>query len=140
MDAWTGLTVAVVMNAMPTDMATLYASWVDANPSKVNRLQEIISEVLGAFRQAVASNPVCELNDDETTVPVAGFRHALNSVYHTLGMEMGMQFNAEVSSLLTRADIWVRMVAAGEINPLGDDVGAGTPSYEVPEPARGVLL
>ena len=139
MDAWTGLTVAVVLNAMPTDMATLYASWVDANPSKVDRLQEIISEVLGTFRQAVASNPACELNDDETTVPVSGLRHALNSVFHTLGMEMGMQFSVEVSSLLTRADIWVRMVAAGEINPLGEDAGAGTPSYVAPD-LTGVIL
>ena len=135
MGAWTELTADVVRNAFPTDLATLYASWVDANPAKANRLNEIIAEVLRTFRTAVEANPANELDPDPNTVPVTGFRHAQNMVIFNLGMEMGIQFAPEVFTLIARAEIWLRMVQNGGI-AVGTRVDRGTPSYEIPERTR----
>ena len=140
MSAWSELTLAVAQNAMPTDMAALYAAWVDTNPSKGSRVAELVSETVGLFRQAVAANPANELSDDPDMVPTTGFRHALNWIFFNLGMEMGVQFAPEVYSLMTRADIWLRMVQDGAFSPAGTAMGAGAPSYAVGEAeARGLL-
>jgi hypothetical protein len=133
MSAWTALTLAVVENALPTDMGNLYRSWVDANPGKAGRLAELVAETVENFRQAAAASLVNEVDVDPTTVPTTGFRHALNSVIFNLGMEMGVQFAPEVYTLTTRADIWLRMVQAGTLR-IGLDAGAApSPSYWRPE-------
>ena len=129
MGAWTELTVAVVTNALPTDMATLYGSWVDANPAKANRLNEIVAETVALFRQAVATNPACEVDPNPDVVPTTGFRHALNYVIFNLGMEMGFQFAPGVYTLMTRADVWLRMVESGTINPVLPVGADSSPSY-----------
>ncbi len=131
--AWTELTVAVVENALPTDMATLYAAWLEANPGKAGRLAELVSEAVATFRQAVAADPLNQLDAATDTVPSTGFRHALNWVIFNLGMEMGVQFAPEVYQLTTRGDIWLRMVQAGTIKPVDTTAGDGTPSYRVSE-------
>ncbi len=131
--AWTELTVAVVASALPTDMGTLYASWVDANPAKSNRLTELVAETRELFRQAVAGNAQCVVDVNPNTVPTTGFRHALNSVIFNVGMEMGVQFAPEVYTLITRADIWLRMVQNGGINPVDTASGGNSPSYRVPD-------
>lgn len=123
---------------MPTDLGTLYASWVDANPGKANRLSELVTEVVRTFREAVASSAGSELDANPDTVPATGFRHALNSVIFHLGMEMGVQFAPEVYTLMTRADIWLRMVQNGGI-PLDAAGRVGTPSYRCPERVRWLL-
>jgi hypothetical protein len=133
MTGWTALTLAVVENALPTDMATLYASWVGANPLKAGRLAELVAEALATFRSAVASNPAGEVDTDPDTVPVSGFRHALNHVIFNLGMEMGIEFAPDVFQLQTRADLWLRMVQDGAITPAGAAGGGGTPSYAAPD-------
>lgn len=92
MSAWVEFTVAAVQNAMPTDLAALYASWVDANPGKANRLAELVAEELTTVREAVAANPANALDPNMNMVPATGFRHALNTVMFNVGMEMGAQF------------------------------------------------
>ena len=138
MGVWTELTAAVVLNALPTDMATLYASWVDANAGKAGRLAELVAEVLGSFREAVAVNPLNVLDENPNTVPTTGFRHALNLVIFNLGMEMGTQFAPEVYGLNVQANIWLRMVQDGSI-PVDTAAGEGTPSYQPPERTRWLL-
>ena len=139
MAAWTELTLAVVVNALPTDLGALYLSWVDANEEKADRLAEIVVETVGIFRQAVAANLANAVDSDETKIPTTGFRHALNWVIFHLGMEMGVQFAPEVYTLITRADIWLRMVQSGSILIDVDGAGGGTPSYEPPEMGRVLL-
>jgi len=135
--AWTPLTVAVIENAMPTDLARVYASWFEANPAKANRLTEVVAEVLGTFRCSVEANPANEMDADPNTVPVTGFRHAQNMVVFNLGMEMGIQFAPEVFTLIARAEIWLRMVQNGGI-AVGSRANRGTPAYVVPERMRWV--
>jgi hypothetical protein len=138
MSAWTELTVAVVENAMPTDLATLYRTWFDANPPKANRLVEIVDEVRSTYRRAVEVNPANRMDENPNTVPTVGFRHALNSVIFHMGMEMGVQFAPEVYTLITRGEIWLRMVQNGGI--LVDiDGSGGTPSYVAPEGGRALV-
>jgi hypothetical protein len=136
--AWTELTVAVVRNAFPTDLATLYASWVDANPAKANRLNEIIAEVLRTFRTAVEANPANRLDENSDTVPSTGFLHALHTVIFCIGMEMGVQFAPEVYGLNVQANIWLRMVQNGGI-PVDTTEGEGSPSYRPSERERWLL-
>ena len=133
--AWTPFTAAVIENAMPTDLARVYASWFEANPAKANRLVETVAEVLRTYRRAVEVNPANTLDAHPDTVPVTGFRHALNTVIFNLGMEMGVQFAPEVYTLISRAEIWLRMVQNGGI-PVDTMAGKGTPSYQVPERMR----
>ena len=137
MGSWGKLTVDVVTNALPTDLGTLYRSWVDANPGKANRLSELVAEVLKAFRKAVEANPANQLDEDPNTVPAPGFTHAVNMVIFQLGMEMGAQFAPEVYGLNVQANIWLRMVEDGRI-PVDTTAGQGTPSYHAPEGMRCV--
>lgn len=125
---WTQLTVETVMNGMPTDMGNLYRSWVDANPSKVNRLSELVSETLGIFREAVSTQRLVVMDDNPAMIPVTGFRHALNLVVFNLGMEMGVQFSPEVYGLNVQANIWLRMVQEGSLKPV-ETATTGSPMY-----------
>ena len=128
MSGWTEFTVETVLNGMPTDMGNLYRSWVDANPSKVNRLAELVAETLGIFREAVSTQARVVMDENPATIPVTGFRHALNLVVFNLGMEMGVQFAPEVYGLNVQANIWLRMVQAGSLWPL-DATTVGSPRY-----------
>ena len=128
MSGWTPLTVEAVLNAMPTDMGNLYRSWVEANPSKVNRLAELVAETLGVFREAVGTQRRVAMDEDPVTIPTTGFRHALNLVVFNLGMEMGVQFSPEVYGLNVQANIWLRMVQEGSLKPV-ETTSAGSPWY-----------
>jgi len=125
---WTQFTVETVMNGMPTDMGNLYRSWVDANPSKTNRLEELVAETLGIFRESVSTQQWVVMVEDPTMIPVTGFRHALNLVVFNLGMEMGVQFSPEVYGLNVQANIWLRMVQDGSLRPV-ESPSAGSPTY-----------
>ena len=105
-DAWTELTVAAVQDALPSDLATLYASWVEANPSKGTRLGDLVVEVRKTFRTAVVANPANR--------------------------------SSEADGLITRADIWLRMVQNGGI-PIDSMAGEGSPSYRPPDEETWLL-
>ena len=90
MNGWTQLTVEKVKNGMPTDMDNLYRTWVDANPSKVNRLKELVASTLASFREAVRTQAWVVMDEDPDMIPVTGFQHAVNMVVFNLGMEMGV--------------------------------------------------
>jgi len=125
---WTEFTVDTVLNGMPTDMGNLYRSWVDANPSKTNRLAELVAETLGIFRETVSTQSRVVMDENPAMIPVTGFRHALNLVVFNLGMEMGVQFAPEVYGLNVQANIWLRMVQDGSLRPL-EATKAGSPRY-----------
>lgn len=136
MSGWTPLTSETVLNALPTDMGNLYRSWVDANPTKVERLGEIVTETVNIYREAVAVYPWYVMDPDLTKVPVSGFRHALDMVIFNLGMEMGVQFAPEVYSLVTQANVWLRMVQTGKIRAVDTIGDGGTPRYKAHCPRR----
>ena len=129
MSGWKELKVETVLNALPTDMGNLYRSWVDANPTKTERLGEIVAETVNMFREAVAVYPWYVMDPDITMVPVSGFRHALDMVIFNLGMEMGVQFAPEVYSLITQANVWLRMVQTGKIRAVDTIGDGGSPRY-----------
>ncbi len=133
MTTWTPFTLAVVMNALPSDLEQLRSNWVTAHPEKANRLAEIVEETRKAFRDAVKTNPLNIMDTALDTVPTIGFRHALNMAIYNLGMEMGAQMAADAGSVVTRAEIWLRMVENGGIPiPCDEELRGGTPSYRVP--------
>ena len=129
MSGWQVLTTETVENALPTEMNNLHRSWVDANPTKTNRLAEIVTEIVNTFRAAVAVYPWYVMDPDLTKVPVSGFRHALDMVIFNLGMEMGVQFAPEVYNLITQANVWLRMVQTGKIRAVETSGDGGTPRY-----------
>lgn len=113
-------------------MAVLYATWVDANPAKATRLSAIVASVLQRFRAVVETAPGVVMDEDPDTVPTTGFEYAVDLAIFRLGMEMGVQFAPEVSGVMNRADVWLRMVASGSTRALpvaGVAEVAGTPSY-----------
>ena len=116
------------MAAMPTDMETLHEAWIVANPGKANRRAEIVAAVRERFRAVMAATPGILVDLDPNTVPTTGLDYAVDSVIFKLGMEMGVKFAPEVTALMTRIDVWLRMVASGHTSPVphGD---TGTPSY-----------
>ena len=95
----------------------------------------MVAEIRRTYRRAVEVNPANVLDENPETVPVTGFRHALNTVIFSIGMEMGVQFAPEVYTLISRAEIWLRMVQNGGI-PVDTMAGKGTPSYQAPERLR----
>jgi hypothetical protein len=114
-------------------MAQLYANWLTAHPEKANRLAEIVAETRATFRDAVSANPANVMDTATDTVPNVGFRHALNMAIYNLGMEMGAQMASDADSVVTRAEIWLRMVENGGIPiPCDEDLRGGTPSYRTP--------
>jgi hypothetical protein len=129
MSGWKELTSETVLNALPTDMGNLYRSWVEANPTKAGRMGEIVAETVNMFREAVAVYPWYVMDPDITKVPVSGFRHALDMVIFNLGMEMGVQFAPEVYSLVTQANVWLRMVQTGRIRAVDTIGDGGKPRY-----------
>ena len=132
MSGWTELTVAKVEAGLPTDMEALYLVWVEGNPSKVNRLAEIVAETVLSFREAVNSQRGVVMDEDPTMIPATGYRHAFNLAVFNLGMEMGVQFAPEVYSLFVQANIWLRMVQTGKLRPLPwEPTAAGTPCYHI---------
>jgi len=135
---WTALTLAGVQNAMPTDLAALHAAWIDTNAGKAGRLQELVDEAVRMFRASVAANPLNVLDAETDTVPTTGYWHALNWVIFNIAMEMGAPLSPEAYTVVTRADVYLRMVANGGI-PVSYADG-GSPSYEVPEEDRRVLI
>jgi len=130
MSGWKELTSETVLNALPTDMGNLYRSWVDANPTKVNRLAEIVAETVNMFREVIEVYPWYVIDPDLTKVPVSGFRHALDMIIFNLGMEMGVQFAPEVYSLITQANVWLRMVQTGKIRAVDTIGDGGTPRFQ----------
>ena len=135
MSDWVAITVDVVENGMPTDLATLHTQWVQAHPEKAERLREVTEETVGIIRCAVEGNPANLADPDVTKVPMVAFRHALNAILFNLGMEMGVQFSAEVYSLYVRSDIWLREVQRGSIRVRADGLDPW-PSYFAPDPSR----
>ena len=141
MTTWTPFTLAVVTNALPSDMGQLYANWITAHPDKVNRLGEIVEEVRRTFRDAVAANLKNLMDSESDSVPNVGFRHALNMTIFNLGMEMGVALGPDAYSQVVRADLWLRMVQNGGI-PISCavELRGGTPSFSRPtrrKAARG---
>ena len=55
MDAWVQLTSAEVLEAIPTDMAALYAQWVDVDPARAVRIVALTEETVAVCRAAVAA-------------------------------------------------------------------------------------
>ena len=86
MSGWKELTSETVLNALPTDMGNLYRSWVDANPSKVNRLAEIVAETVNMFREAVSVYPWYVMDPDLAKVPDFGFSVSVSALTESTGM------------------------------------------------------
>ena len=128
MSGWTQFTVETVKNGMPTDMDNLYRTWVEANPSKVNRLKEHVAATLASFREAVRTQAWVVMNEDPDMITVTGLQHAVNMVIFNLGMEMGVQFAPEVYGLNVQANIWLRMVQGGSLKTV-EAASSGSPSY-----------
>jgi len=132
--------VEVVLGALPTDVRGFYEAWVAQDPAgRAGRLGELVDETVSLFRQAVASNPANVLDPDETKIPVTGYRHALNMLVFNLAMETGAELVPEVYTLMMRADIWLRLVQRGQIQPDPDSANRGTPSYEPGSTERALL-
>ena len=124
---WPVLTVTTILNVMPTDLKNMYASWIEGNADKVDRLSELVTESVAIFREVVDESL---RDEDETTVPITGYRHAINMIIFNLGMEMGVEFASEVFSLFSQANTWLRMTERGGLG--GAVAIVGTPSYTQP--------
>ncbi len=133
MDGWVTFDLAVVKNAMPIDMDKLHQTWVVENPGKAARLEELTVETREWLRGVCKARKGTLMDPDPLTIPINGFQHAMNLVVFNLGMEMGVQFAPAVFNLWTSANVWLRMVASGTVNPVpADDVesgAGGTPWY-----------
>jgi len=138
MDAWTDFSTGRVLEALPSDVRAHYQQWLTMYPDKAGRLEALVEQIQQLFRMAVASNPENVLDPDQLKIPVTGYQHALNMLVFNLMMETGAQLVPEVYTLMTRADIWLRLVQRGSVTPSPRTGATGSPSYVAPENA-GVL-
>ncbi|MCC5850078.1 MAG: hypothetical protein JJU29_18485 [Verrucomicrobia bacterium] len=137
-DAWTDFSAERVQEALPSDVRAHYLQWVNTYPDKEGRLEELVAQTQQLFRMAVASNPENWMDPDPEKIPVTGYQHAFNMMIFHLMMESGAQLVPEVYTLMTRADIWLRLVQRGAVTPSPRIGAMGSPSYVAPENA-GVL-
>jgi len=89
MATWVPFTEAVFQNALPVFVLEAHAAWVVANPTKVNRMGEIVAAVRAVFREAVQANPANVMDSETDTIPAAGLEYALDMAAYRLWVEMG---------------------------------------------------
>jgi hypothetical protein len=136
--AWTDFSTDRVLESLPSDVRAHYQHWLMTYPDKSGRLEALVEQTRQLFRMSVASNPENWMNPDTDRIPVTGYQHAMNILIFNLMMETGAQLVPEVYTLMTRADIWLRLVQRGSVTP-SPRVGAmGSPSYVTP-PNAGEL-
>lgn len=129
MDGWVDFTLESVLKAFPPGLEAHYAEWLQNYPGKEGRLAELVAETVAVFRSAVASNAGNEMDPVLTRIPVTGYRHALNYLLFNLRQESGAHLAAEEYTLMTRADIWLRMAQTRKLRPPPGNLTGGKPSY-----------
>lgn len=138
MDGWVDFTQEAALKAFPPDLSEHYADWIAAYPAKAGRLAELVAETVAVFRSAVVTSGVVAIDPVANRIPVTGYRHALNYVLFNLRQESGMKMQAEEYSLMTRADIWLRMAQTQRLKPQQADLGGGRPTYRPGRVAVGL--
>jgi hypothetical protein len=135
---WITLDETKLLADFPTDLRPKYDEWLAANPDKSGRLSEIAANTVAEIRESIRSNPENTLDPDPAKVPQAAFRHAETIAYFQLAMEMGVDIDSEAMQAMTRADMFLRMIAYNHFSTKGGD-GTGEPSpHYTPRPATAV--
>jgi len=127
---WVAFDEARVLADFPTDLKGEYDAWIVVYPDKAGRLADIISSTVEEFRDAITSNPANILDADPGKIPESCVRSAETIVFYQLMMEMGTEMTAEAHQSMTRAEMFLRMVAYNHFTTTSDEAGAGpTPRY-----------
>ena len=138
---WVELTIETVLAHLPTDVKARYQAWIENNPGKENRLEEITANTLREFRDAIKSVPANSWHPDENFIPQSAVRHAENVIVFTLAMEMGLPITTAGTHAVTAANIYLRQIPYGRIKMRAEGQAAeGTPSYKIPTERKNRTL
>ncbi|MBP7830685.1 MAG: hypothetical protein KA248_12285 [Kiritimatiellae bacterium] len=110
---WIALTEELILADFPSELRPLYDDWLVENPTKADRLASIIANTAAEIRALIASNPVNQLDEDETKIPLSLLRQAETLIYFTLSMEMGVSIAPEANQAMIRAEITLRTLVYG---------------------------
>ncbi|MBP7831278.1 MAG: hypothetical protein KA248_15325 [Kiritimatiellae bacterium] len=133
---WVALNEALILTDFPTELRPLYDAWLVEHPDKAGRLAAIIANTAAEIRALVASNPVNQLDEDESKIPLSLLRQAETMIFFTLCMEMGVSVAPEANQSMIRAEITLRTLVYGRyLVTSGIIEGGPSPRYN-PEPER----
>ncbi len=127
--SWIPVDEAYVRDAMPTELASHYETWIWKNPDKSGRLAEIISSVVADFRTGLRSNATVVMDPAGNTLPGRGVRHALTIIFYNLSLEMGFEVDRATQTALINAEIYARQLYTIDAVIDRDALGQ-TPSYQ----------
>ncbi|MGA0333584.1 MAG: hypothetical protein ACO3NW_06475 [Kiritimatiellia bacterium] len=138
MSAWVSLTAEKVWDGLPVELQQIYADWIGEYPAKEGRLEALVEENVQLFRAAVEAHPFAVLDPEMDRIPLTGYHHAFYMVWNALALELGASMPSGLDVRVTRADIWLRMVQTGALNPVSSQTGS-IPSYSESIHAERVL-
>jgi hypothetical protein len=130
---WIEFTVEEVEAHLPTDLRALYDNWIASYPEKAHRLEELTSNTLREFRDALKSVATNRVDPRETYLPQSAIRHAENIVIFTLAMEMGVQLTTSANSARTSADVFLRQLPLGRWTATTEDAVLPSPLFVIPD-------
>ena len=130
---WEKVDGEYVANEIPSELKTVYEAWIEKNPDKTGRLEEIAVRIRTEVRDAIQSAKKNVLDPREEYLPVSSIRHMLNLVWYTLCMDMGFPLSAAATSSANAANLYLRQVAYGRYTFKSED-GSGdlVPSGTIP--------
>jgi len=118
-----------VLDSMSVDLAQAYDWWVQANPQKEARFEQLIAAVVSEFRAALGTNSRNVIDPDAGKLPMSCARHAELLIISRLRFEMGQVFYDGDVQYIIRAEIFLRQLAVSRVPLEAEPAGPGNPTY-----------
>jgi len=119
-----------VVGTFSTARRQLYAGWIAVNPEKVERVDELVANLVMEFRSGVEANPRNVLDPDPGKLPQSCVRYCEELCLFEICTEMGaVATDAEMQGA-AKAEIFLRYMYAGRFFLTGGEGGGScTPLY-----------
>ena len=90
---WKELTVSYIESIMSPAVYASYQQWLDDNPGKVDRLEDIIGNTATEYRSAMAANAAPVPSTSDMAVHESCVRHAQTTILFELKKEIGLSIS-----------------------------------------------
>jgi hypothetical protein len=121
------LTSEYIESVMSPSLYASYQQWIEDNPGKAGRLDDIISHIIAEFRSAMIAN-AAPVPAAATAIHESCVRHAQTTILFELKKEIGLAISEAENAAAIRADIFLRGIWMGSIL-ITRDTEQPAPSY-----------
>ncbi len=124
---WKEFTVAYIESIMSPSLYASYEQWLVDNPGKAGRLNDIISDTVAEYRNAMLANAAPVPSESLNAIHVSCVRHAQTTIIFELKKEIGLTPSEAENAAAIRADVFLRGIWIGSIPIVA--VAPPLPSY-----------